>query len=110
PATERAYQGGDQPRVSRTTRKRASPLIIRAYASGARDRGNTSFIDLTPVRTLKASVSSESIDVPDGHPAIERRAPMSRSGGTSFGSAAAPSTTSLPTTARPPRTALIALP
>jgi hypothetical protein len=47
-----------------TTRKRALPLIMRSYASAARSRGYTSFIERTPDWTLNASVSSESMDVP----------------------------------------------
>ena len=48
-----------------TMRKRASPLIIFAYASPARSSGTVSIIGLTPERTLKSSVSSESRAVPD---------------------------------------------
>jgi hypothetical protein len=44
-----------------TIRKRASPRIIRAQASGA--RGIVSIIGLTPVSALKTSVS-KSIDAP----------------------------------------------
>ena len=51
---------------------------------------------------LNASVSCESIDVPDGQPWIDRRLLISGSGGTASGSAAAPRTISVPLTPRPP--------
>src|SRR5439155_22665735 len=70
------------PRGVSTTRNRASPLIIRSYASAARSSGKTSVMGRTPASALKASVSSESMDVPDGHPTIDRRPPMSGSAGT----------------------------
>jgi hypothetical protein len=44
-----------------------------SYASAARSSGNTSFIDRTPVSALKRSVSCESIELPDGQPAIASR-------------------------------------
>ena len=44
-------------------------------------------MDRTPQSTLKASVSCESIDAPEGHPVIERRPPMRNIGGTSKASA-----------------------
>jgi len=59
--------------VVSTTRNRALPLIMRSYASGARSGGNTSVIARTPVRTLKGSVSCESMDVPEYQPATDRR-------------------------------------
>jgi hypothetical protein len=58
---------------------------MRSYASAARSSGNGSFIDRTPVSTLKAIVSSESIDVPDGQPTIDRRPEISEGVGTSRG-------------------------
>jgi hypothetical protein len=60
-----------------------------------------------PASTLKASVSSESDAVPDGHPVTERRPEISASGDTWIGSADTPTTTSLPSTPRPPTAALI---
>ena len=67
-------------------------------------------MERTPVRTLKAIVSWESIDRPEGQPEIERRPPMSASAETSSGTSAAPSTISVPSTPRPPMVAVIALP
>src|SRR4051812_16183591 len=95
--------------MASTTRKRALPLIMRSYASVTRSSGKTSFIGRTPVRALKASVSSESIDVPEYQPLIERQ-PLSRNNGDTCIDAAAPMTDSVPLTARPPWTALIASP
>ena len=51
-----------------TIRNRASPLIMRSYASAARSSGIVSFIDRTPVWTLNASVSCESIESPEYQP------------------------------------------
>ena len=54
-------------------------------------------------------MSSESIEVPDGQPWIDRSPLISRSGETSIGSAEAPTTTSSPSTPSPPSAAVIAL-
>jgi|SRR4051812_44636027 len=62
---------------------------MRSYASAARSNGYTSFIERTPDWTLNASVSSESIDVPEYQPSTDRRPPMSRSGEVSSDSVAA---------------------
>lgn len=62
---------------TRTTRKRASPFIIRAYPFAASVSGTISIIGRTPSRALKRMVSSESAARPDGQPATERRLPMS---------------------------------
>src|SRR5258708_1388079 len=66
--------------MSSTTRKRALPLIMRSYPSAAFASGYTSFIDRTPVCTLKPSVSWESMDVPEDQPSIARRPATSTSG------------------------------
>ena len=63
----------------------------------------------TFVCTLKFSVSSESGAVPEGQPAMERRAPMIASGGTSIGSPLAPTTSSFPSIASPGMTELMVL-
>lgn len=68
PATLARYDDGT---LARTTLKRACPLIIRAYASGARSSGIVSIIARTPVCTLKRMVSSESAPVPEGQAWIE---------------------------------------
>jgi hypothetical protein len=57
-----------RPRIVKTTRNCASPLIIRAYASAAFSRGYVSMIGRTPVSSAKRSVSSESAGVPVDHP------------------------------------------
>ena len=43
--------------IDNTTRKRAFPLIMRSKASAAFSSGKTSFMDLMPLATLKASAS-----------------------------------------------------
>src|SRR5262245_47718012 len=58
---------------------------------------------------LKARVSSESMDVPDGQPATSLGPPMRRNGEASMGSGDAPTTTILPPDESPPSAALIAL-
>ena len=63
----------------------------------------------TPVRTLKARVSCESIDVPEYQPLTERL-PMSSGRGDTCIDSAAPTISSVPLTARPPCTAPIASP
>ena len=45
--------------------------LLLPKASFTRSNGNVSFIDCTPVRALKASVSSESIDMPEYQPFTE---------------------------------------
>ena len=84
----------------RATRNRALPLIISSYASTERSSGKISFIDLTPDRALKDSVSCESIDEPLYQPIIDRRPESRGSRGTSSGSLGAPMTMSFPLTAR----------
>src|ERR1700731_3229303 len=49
------------PAISRTTRKRALPLIIRSYASAAFSNGKISFIECTSADALNSSVSCESM-------------------------------------------------
>src|SRR5439155_21759574 len=100
------YGGTYRPIVS-TTRNRAWPLIIRSYASATRSSGNGSFIDLTPVRALNASVSCESLATPEYQPLIDRR-PSSRKSGETLSDGTAPITSMTPLTANPPSTALIA--
>jgi hypothetical protein len=59
--------------------------------------------------TLKSIVSSESLDVPDGHPVMERLAEISASGGISSRCMEAPMTISLPPTPKPPTASLMDL-
>lgn len=61
---DRATRVGHDPVMS-TMRKRALLLIMRSYASAACSSGIVSIIGRTPVSALKASVSCESIEVPD---------------------------------------------
>ena len=61
------------------------------------------------MRALNASTSWESIDVPEYQPLIERQ-PESRNSGDTCIEAAAPTISSVPLTAKPPCTALIASP
>src|ERR1051325_3637735 len=68
--------------VVRTTRKRALPLIMRSYASFTRSSGKISFMERTPARALKASVSWESIEVPEYQPLTERRPGRGKKGET----------------------------
>src|SRR5260370_1121335 len=85
-----------------TTRKRALLLIIRSKASCAFSSGKTSLREATPKSALKASVSSESLGVPLGHPRIRLRLPMSWTGLTWMGSGPPPPrTTSVPLRASP---------
>lgn len=58
----------------RTTRKRALPDIMRAYASGAFSNGAVSTIAATPLRTLSFSVSSPVAGSPVIEPSIDRPA------------------------------------
>src|SRR5581483_7629980 len=95
--------------VVSTTRNRAAPLIMRAYPSAARSRGKTSFIERTSERTLNASVSSESIDVPEYQPRIAR-APAINANGEISSEGGAPRIMSVPRRPRPPTVALIAGP
>src|SRR5436309_7274860 len=82
---------------------------MRSYASEARSSGKVSFIGRTPQRALNASVSWESIDVPEYQPLIERH-PVSSNRGDTCIEAAAPTINIVPLTAKPPDTALIASP
>src|SRR4030095_2865124 len=75
------------PAISRTTRKRALPLIIRSYASAAFSNGKTSFIECTSAHVLNSSVSCESMDVPEYQPLTDRQPVMSRIGSTESGPA-----------------------
>src|SRR4030095_5169651 len=84
-------------------------LHSRGSASVARSSGKTSFMDRTPLCTLKASVSCASIDVPEYQPTTGLRPEMSSNGDTASDSGAA-RTTDVPRTPNPPRTALIASP
>src|SRR3954467_12187730 len=93
---------GAQAPVVSTHLNLALPLIIKSYASAARSSGKTSFIGLTPDRTLNDNVSCESMEVPDGQPTNDRRPWINRIGGTSIGSSDAPIMTIFPSTARPP--------
>src|SRR6478672_8924012 len=63
------------PAISRTTRKRALPLIIRSYASAAFSNGKISFIECTSADALNSSVPCESMDVPDYHEHTIQREP-----------------------------------
>jgi len=67
------------------------------------------FIDRTPDCTLKLRVSCESIEVPEYEPVTERHPKNSRDGATCSESVA-PTTSSVPLTARPPWTASMAPP
>ena len=60
------------PAISRTTRKRALPLIIRSYASAAFSNGKISFMECTSADVLNSSVSCESMDVPEYQPLTDR--------------------------------------
>src|SRR5258708_39932253 len=60
------------PAISRTTRKRALPLIMRSYASAAFSNGKTSFMECTSADALNSSVSCESMDVPEYQPLTDR--------------------------------------
>jgi hypothetical protein len=51
---------------------------MRWYASSARSSGNVSVNWRTPLLAENVSVSSESIDEPDGHPYIPVRLPIRR--------------------------------
>src|SRR5438034_10462047 len=66
-------------------------------------------MDRTPVRALNASVSCESIEVPEYQPLTERH-PESKNTGDTCIDGAAPTIKSVPLTAKPPWTALIASP
>jgi len=79
-----------------TIRNRASPRIIRAYASGARSSGIVSIIGRIPCLALNASASCESSDVPDGQPCTDRRPMMASTPDTSMGSIATPTMISVP--------------
>src|SRR5262245_37744220 len=94
--------------VASTTRKRALPLIIRSKASFALASGITSFIERTPVRALKASVSSASMDTPEYQPATLRLPAIIGNAGTASGVGGAPRMRSFPSTPSPPIMALIA--
>src|SRR5215210_6415015 len=59
------------PWVVRTTRKRARPLIMRAYASAARWSGYSSIMGHTACKSLKASASAMSAGVPVKAPFME---------------------------------------
>ena len=85
-------------------------MIIRSYPSAARSIGNVSIIARTPVAAANLSVSSESFEVPDGHPIIDLWAPRSETVDISDGSKLAPTTTSLPFTAKPSTSGPNALP
>src|SRR5271169_669819 len=79
-----------------TARKRTLPDIIRSYALLACSIGKVSIIARTPVAAANFSVSSESLEVPAGHPTIERRVRRSWKEETANGSALAPTITNLP--------------
>jgi hypothetical protein len=66
-------------------------------------------MDRKPVRALNASVSCESIDVPEYQPLIERHRANNNNGETCI-EGAAPTIKSVPLTAEPPWTALITSP
>src|SRR5207237_8349133 len=66
-------------------------------------------MERTPVSTLKASVSCESIDVPEYQPLIDRRPAMSRKGD-AWSDSGAQRIISVPLTPSPPSTALMAGP
>src|SRR4029077_2082812 len=83
------------PAISRTTRKRALPLIIRSYASAALSNGKISFMECTSADALNSSVSCESMDAPEYQPLTDREPVMSRIGSTEIGPAA-PITISTP--------------
>ena len=92
-----------------TIRKRASPAIIFSYADGrVGERRRSRSAGRTPVRALKARVSSESCEVPEAWPATDVLAADQRAGGTGIGSIEAPRTTRRPPGARPPTVAAIA--
>src|SRR5262249_55195528 len=95
------------PAISRTTRKRALPLIIRSYASAAFSKGKISFMECTSADALNSSVSCESMEAPEYQPFTDRWPTMRRMGSTESGPAA-PITMSTPFGATPPRTAAIA--
>ena len=63
----------------------------------------------TPVRALKASVSSESMELPEGQPAMDWRSPIIGSVFTCRGSNDAPKMTSFELRPSPPRVSEIAL-
>ena len=87
--------------MSRTTRKRASPLIMRSYALGASENGKISFIE----RTLVCRAEGERVfrvDRGAGVDALDRAASADqRNAGTSIGSRATPMTRSLPLSPSP---------
>jgi len=60
------------PAISRTTRKRALPLIMRSYASAVFSKGKISFMECTSVEALNSSVSCESIEAPEYQPFTDR--------------------------------------
>ena len=60
------------PAISRTTRKRALPLIIRSDASAAFSKGKISFMECTSADALNSSVSCESMEAPEYQPFTDR--------------------------------------
>jgi hypothetical protein len=60
--------------IFRTERKHPLPDIMRSQASTARSSGNVSILGCTPLAAANLSVSSESLEVPDGQPIIDLRA------------------------------------
>src|SRR5207302_687843 len=78
--------------ASNTVRKRATSYIIRSLPSDASTNVMSSIIGRMLARALKSIVTSESIDVPEGHPRIKRPPEIRRSGETSIASGDAPIT------------------
>src|SRR5271155_2080262 len=82
-------------------RNRASPDIMRRYASSALSNGRVSIMGRTSVSTLKSRVSWVSIALPVRLPMTERPPKISGTPLTGIGSPETPTTTSLPRTERP---------
>src|SRR6266436_320007 len=94
----------------RTIRKRALPVIIRAYASAARSSGMVSTMAATSLIALNLSVASPARGVPVRAPSTPSCLKRSSNADTSIGSSVAPSEITTPPRRRPPRAAATALP
>ncbi len=86
--------------IVNTTRNRTRPLIW-SNASLTFDNGYFSIIGRTPLSALKRSVSSESMELPEGHPWIAFFLPTICITLTLIGSCGTPTTSNFPLPARP---------
>ena len=81
--------------IFKTERNRTLPDILRSQASAARSSGNVSIIGRTPLAAANLSVSSESLEVPDGQPITDLRAIINCGDDTENGSKLTPMVTNL---------------